>query len=198
MSWYALGSYNAGSDQRVALVLGSSDAPRIFDFETAYRRVDDAAAIEILATVTLAEMLHGWHAAQESFAHIAAAAIDLASQGKLHEIPDGIAAISAPIRPPRIFAAASNYVEHAKEMGTVLAQKSDSNPYMFIKASTAVVGPGDTVVIPAQTEKADWEVELAAVIGRPTRRVSVAEALGSVVGYTIVNDVSCSRSHPAQ
>ena len=69
-------------------------------------------------------------------------------------------------------------------------KKAESNPYIFIKASTAVVGPGDNVVIPTQTAKADWEVELAAVIGRTTRRISVEDALDCVVGYTIVNDVS--------
>ena len=53
------------------------------------------------------------------------------------------AKLDAPLRPTRVFAAASNYVEHADEMGTVLAAKKDSNPYMFTKMSTTVVGPGD-------------------------------------------------------
>jgi len=139
---------------------------------------------ELLATI------ESWHANQADFQGLAESASKHAENGELKEIDGGVAAVVAPIRPPRIFAAASNYVEHAKEMGTVLAQKADSNPYIFIKASTAVVGNGEDVVIPSQTNKADWEVELAAVIGSRTRRISVDDALSCVVGYTITNDVS--------
>lgn len=190
MTWYALALYASGSGQRVGLILGSSDAPQVYDLEAVSKLIDNAPAVASLAAAGLANSLQDWHNEQEQFAGFAKAATDLRTNGGIEEIPDGLDAIVAPIRPPRIFAAASNYVEHAKEMGTVLAQKAESNPYMFIKASTAVVGPGDNVVIPAQTKKADWEVELAAVIGRTTRRISVEDALNCVAGYTVVNDVS--------
>lgn len=190
MTWYALASYASDSARRVALVLGSSAAPKIYDLEKVCELVDGVPTVARVAAAGLANGMHDWHNEQEQFACFVDAAADLSASGKLNEISEGLSAIVAPIRPPRIFAAASNYVEHAKEMGTVLAQKAESNPYVFIKASTAVVGPGDNVVIPAQTEKADWEVELAAVIGRRTRRISVADALSAVAGYTIVNDVS--------
>ena len=98
--------------------------------------------------------------------------------------------LDAPLRPTRIFAAASNYVEHADEMGTVLAAKKDSNPYMFTKMSTTVIGPGDTVRIPPESKKVDWEVELGVVIGRRGRRIPLEKTLEHVAGYTVVNDVS--------
>jgi 2,4-didehydro-3-deoxy-L-rhamnonate hydrolase len=96
----------------------------------------------------------------------------------------------APYRPQRIFCAASNYVDHAREMASVLAAKSESKPYMFLKLQNAVIGPHEAVRKPAETERLDWEVELAAVIGRRARRISVDKALGCVAGYSIVNDVS--------
>lgn len=190
MTWFALATYEAASGKRAAIVLGSCDAPRVYDLEDSYRVVNNGASPAAWSTSDLLAGLEGWHAAQHDVASFAASAEAAATDAVLKEIDGGVDAVCAPVRPPRIFAAASNYVEHAKEMGTVLAQKADSNPYVFIKASTAVVGPGDNVVIPKQTQKPDWEVELAAVIGRKTRRVSVEDALDCVVGYTIVNDVS--------
>jgi len=189
MSWYALASYSANGDSRIALVLGTPDAPSVYDLESACA----AAGIDTASDLpgrNLGALLEHWHDGSLQVEAVAAAVEDPMAGNKLNEIPGRVDALVAPIRPPRIFAAASNYVEHAREMGTELAKKADSNPYMFIKASTAVVGPGDNVVIPAQTRKADWEVELGAVIGQRTRRISVEDALKSVVGYTIVNDVS--------
>lgn len=184
MTWYALSTYKAESGYRVALVLGSSDAPRIYDLLDVHASVSGNATAPEWIKPTLAEMLEGWHADASQLDALAASAY-AGSQ-----IVGGLDAICAPIRPPRIFAAASNYVEHANEMGTVLAQKADSNPFVFIKASTAVIGLGENVVIPSQTKMADWEVELGVVIGSRTRRVSVEDALDCVLGYTIVNDVS--------
>lgn len=190
MTWYALATYEAASGPRVALVLGSCDSPKVYDLEDSYRVVNDGAPLAAWIKSDLLALIDGWQAAQHDVASFAASAQAAAESGALGEVDGGLDALRAPIRPPRIFAAASNYVEHAKEMGTVLAQKADSNPYVFIKASTAVVGPGDKVVIPKQTKKPDWEVELAAVIGRKTRHISVDDALDCVAGYTIVNDVS--------
>lgn len=190
MSWYALASYEAASGVRTALVLGSSESPRVYDLEESYRAVSEGGPLAAWSKSDLLSGIEGWHSAHDDVMSFAASAAAAAQSGGLMEIDGGVNALRAPVRPPRIFAAASNYVEHAREMGTVLAQKADSNPYVFIKASTAVVGPGDKVVIPKQTQKPDWEVELAAVIGRKTRRISVEDALDCVVGYTIVNDVS--------
>jgi 2-keto-4-pentenoate hydratase/2-oxohepta-3-ene-1,7-dioic acid hydratase in catechol pathway len=114
----------------------------------------------------------------------------LAHTGKLAPVPDGIAALTSPYRPERIFCAASNFIEHANEMGTVLAAKADSKPYMFLKLKNAVIGPNDAIRMPPETAQLDWEVELAAVIGRRARRVSVETAMDHVAGYAVVNDVT--------
>src|SRR3546814_13527818 len=75
-------------------------------------------------------------------------------------------------------------------MGTKLAAKAQSKPYMFLKLSNTVAGDGDTVQMPPETNMLDWEVELAAVIGTRARRIPVEEALGIIACYTVINDVS--------
>ena len=97
----------------------------------------------------------------------------LARTGKLQAVPGGAGALTAPFRPDRIFCAASNYVEHANEMGTVLAAKSESKPYMFLKLRNTVIGPGEAIRMPPETSQLDWEIELAAVIGKRCRRIPV-------------------------
>ncbi len=62
-------------------------------------------------------------------------------------------------------------------MGSVLAGKADSKPYMFIKLRNAVIGPGEPIRMPPETSQLDWEIELAAVIGRRGRRIPAAQAL---------------------
>ena len=79
-----------------------------------------------------------------------------------------------------------NYSDHAKEMDLA----HPAHPILFMKANSAIVGPNDDVVIPRGSKHSDWEVELGAVIGKPCKYVSEAEALDYVAGYCIVNDVS--------
>src|SRR5262245_57223911 len=79
-----------------------------------------------------------------------------------------------------------NYTDHAEEVGLPLP----TEPTVFIKAPSAICGPSDPIVRPRQAVKLDYEVELAAVIGRETRYVETARALAHVAGYCIVNDVS--------
>jgi len=79
-----------------------------------------------------------------------------------------------------------NYSDHAAETGG----KVPKEPILFTKATSAVVGPNDDVLIPRNSVKTDWEVELGVVIGSPAKYVSEADALQHVAGYCIVNDVS--------
>lgn len=79
-----------------------------------------------------------------------------------------------------------NYSDHAAETGA----KIPEHPILFMKATSAVVGPNDTVSIPRGSKHSDWEVELGVVIGKKTKYVSEAEALDHVAGYCVVNDVS--------
>src|SRR5881409_4004454 len=86
----------------------------------------------------------------------------------------------------KIVAIGINYTDHAREVGRELPK----DPVVFIKATSSVNGPHDPVVRPRDAVKLDYEVELAAVIGRDARYVSEADALAHVAAYTIVDDVS--------
>jgi 2-keto-4-pentenoate hydratase/2-oxohepta-3-ene-1,7-dioic acid hydratase in catechol pathway len=79
-----------------------------------------------------------------------------------------------------------NYSDHAAESGMAVARE----PVVFMKATSSIVGPDDDVVIPRGAEKADWEVELGVVIGKPAKYVEQADALSHVAGYCVVNDLS--------
>ena len=79
-----------------------------------------------------------------------------------------------------------NYADHAAESGMAVP----SEPVVFMKANSAIVGPNDDVLIPRGSEKTDWEVELGIVIGKKAKYVSEAEALDYVAGYCVAHDVS--------
>ncbi|WP_061931453.1 fumarylacetoacetate hydrolase family protein [Aureimonas sp. AU22] len=79
-----------------------------------------------------------------------------------------------------------NYADHAAESGMAVP----AEPVLFMKATSAIVGPNDDVVIPKGSIKPDWEVELGVVIGTEARYVSEADALNHVAGYCVVNDIS--------
>lgn len=79
-----------------------------------------------------------------------------------------------------------NYSDHAAESGMAVP----SEPVLFFKATSAIVGPDDDVEIPPGATKVDWEVELGVVIGKPARYVSKDQAMQHVAGYCVVNDVS--------
>ena len=79
-----------------------------------------------------------------------------------------------------------NYSDHAAETGAPIPKE----PILFIKADTAISGPNDPVVIPKDSKKCDWEVELAVIIGSTAQHVSEESALDYVAGYAICNDVS--------
>ena len=86
----------------------------------------------------------------------------------------------------KIMAIGLNYADHAAETGAEVPPE----PVLFFKATSAIVGPNDTVVIPRGSKKTDWEVELGVVIGKPAKHVAKADALDHVAGYCVVHDVS--------
>jgi 2,4-diketo-3-deoxy-L-fuconate hydrolase len=97
------------------------------------------------------------------------------------------ARLHAPItRPQKIIAIGLNYEDHAAETGGEAPEK----PIVFAKYPNTIIGPGEAIRIPPITEQADYEAELAVVIGRPAKNVSESEALDYVFGYTNCNDVS--------
>lgn len=79
-----------------------------------------------------------------------------------------------------------NYADHAAESGMAVPDQ----PVLFMKATSAVIGPDDTVVIPRDSQKTDWEVELGVVIGDRAHDVPVETALNHVAGYAVINDLS--------
>lgn len=79
-----------------------------------------------------------------------------------------------------------NYSDHAAETGAAIPQ----HPILFHKATSAVVGPNDTIVLPRGSRHTDWEIELAVIIGRKCKYVETKDALKYAAGYTIANDVS--------
>ncbi|PIF75259.1 2-keto-4-pentenoate hydratase/2-oxohepta-3-ene-1,7-dioic acid hydratase in catechol pathway [Variovorax sp. 54] len=185
MSWIALATYRRAGGLAPALVIDS----QLYDLEAA-RAAGLPPLPEAWVTQGVEAMLRDWANAQAWLRDATPIAAALAASGAIRPVADGAAAVAAPFVPSRIFCAASNYASHANEMGTVLAAKSQSKPYMFLKLSNTVIGNGETIQMPPETSKLDWEVELAAVIGKRCRRISVEDALDAVACYTIVNDIS--------
>jgi len=89
-------------------------------------------------------------------------------------------------RPGKIICIGLNYSDHARETG----QEPPKEPILFMKATSALCGPDDALVIPRGSEKTDWEVELAVVIGKKASYVSEAEAPAHIAGYVLHNDYS--------
>ncbi|KHK97429.1 2-hydroxyhepta-2,4-diene-1,7-dioate isomerase [Microbacterium mangrovi] len=102
-------------------------------------------------------------------------------------VPLADAALLAPVIPrSKVVCVGKNYRDHAAEMGS----EAPAEPLLFLKPNTSVIGPGDSIVRPPQSQRTDFEGELAVVIGRITKNVPVERALDQVFGYTIANDVT--------
>ena len=94
--------------------------------------------------------------------------------------------IVAPVLPSKIIAVGRNYAEHAREMGTDVP----AAPMIFLKPSTSVIGPGEPITLPWQSEQVEHEAELAVVVGRLCRDVPDDRVHEVVLGYTCANDVT--------
>lgn len=107
-------------------------------------------------------------------------------KGRLQEIPQGIR-IGCPVaRPSKIICIGLNYAKHAKETNAAIPKE----PILFFKSTTAIVGPNDSIIIPKDSLKTDWEVELAVVIEKKASYVEEKDAMNYVAGYCLHNDVS--------
>ncbi|CAB3788168.1 hypothetical protein LMG28688_02630 [Paraburkholderia caffeinitolerans] len=184
MIWYAIATYER--DGRVAAGIVVDGA--LYDAQALLAHTGgEHAPLDVDALVA------NWDAAGAGTLEELERAARAVAQGEAQAA--GIAPLEGyrlrvPFTPRRIFAAASNYYEHAREMGTELAPREESTPYMFMKAETSVVPTLAEVVMPAEAQRVDWEVELAVVIGRAGRHIAVADAFEHVAGYTVLNDVS--------
>jgi len=95
--------------------------------------------------------------------------------------------IGVPIaRPGKIVCIGLNYIKHAEESGSDIPKE----PVVFFKATSSLTGPFDPVIIPKNSKKTDWEVELAVIIGKEASYVSEEDAMDYVAGYAVHNDVS--------
>jgi len=90
------------------------------------------------------------------------------------------------LRPEKIICVGLNYHAHAEEAGLAIP----THPLLFPKYAGSLIGATDSIRIPPETAKCDWEAELAVVIGEPARRVSPEDALSAIAGYTVMNDIT--------
>ena len=104
----------------------------------------------------------------------------------LPEIPSSERIGSCIVNPGKFVAIGLNYSDHAAETGA----KIPIEPIVFMKATSCIVGPNDNVVIPKNSKKTDWEVEIAFVIGKETKYIKEEDAPKHIFGYCLVNDVS--------
>ncbi|MGQ0569765.1 MAG: fumarylacetoacetate hydrolase family protein [Armatimonadota bacterium] len=100
--------------------------------------------------------------------------------------------VRAPLAAPgKLICVASNYAAHIEESGRASPlDKHTVTPWLFLKPPTTIIGPGEPIPVPRDGQAIDWEVELAAVIGRPGKHIPVEHALDHIFGYTILNDIS--------
>ncbi|MGW2343183.1 fumarylacetoacetate hydrolase family protein [Streptomyces sp. NPDC001661] len=165
--------------------------------------VDLRAALDD-ARLTMLDVLDKW---QEREPRLAA----LAAEAPADAPTVDAFRVHAPIAPRQVLQSGANYRQHVidlhvahkapgderpederrAEAAEIMDRRAaDDLPYVFIGLPSAITGPYDEVTLPAWAQKPDWELELAAVVGRPAYRVSVEEALEYVAGYTIANDLT--------
>lgn len=111
---------------------------------------------------------------------------DFIQNNQLPEVAADVRLGSPLARPSKLVCIGLNYRDHAEETGA----KIPAEPVIFMKSTTAIVGPNDNIVIPKNSQKTDWEVELAIVIGKKASYIDEADAMEYVAGYVLHNDVS--------
>ena len=106
--------------------------------------------------------------------------------GTLPEVPNSTRIGPCINQPGKFIGIGLNYSDHAAETGA----KPPSEPIVFMKATSCIIGPNDDVIIHKNSKKTDWEVEIAFVIGKETKHITEKEAPNHIFGYCMVNDVS--------
>jgi 2-keto-4-pentenoate hydratase/2-oxohepta-3-ene-1,7-dioic acid hydratase in catechol pathway len=156
---------------------------KLVSFSTADGRVRPGSLLE--ETNTVVDLSAAGYA--DTLAVIAAGvtAVDVAKKYPAHPLKD--VRLHAPLaNPPRIFGIGLNYRDHAIESGMAIP----TTPIVFMKLQSAIIGPGEPIVLPVNSTEPDYEAELAFVLGRGGFRIPAAKWRDHVYGYTIVNDVS--------
>ena len=110
----------------------------------------------------------------------------ITNESKCPEVSAGVRLGACIARPSKIICIGLNYAKHAAEGGMEVPKE----PILFFKSTTAICGPNDNVIIPRNSNKTDWEVELAVVIGRKASYVEYEDAINYIAGYCVHNDYS--------
>ena len=168
---YRLLTYRGERGKRAGALIGDN----VFDIADATGRASDASVLGLLTD---------WPAT-----HIRLRDALQAGVGQPLADPHFCAPLPAP---GAIYCAGANYSDHAAEMAARSGTPSTKTKrsWHFVKSARTVAGPGAIVALPEASHKVDWEIELAAVIGRKGKHITVADALAHVAGYTIANDLS--------
>jgi len=182
MQWFGLATYEKNLKRHTAWV----DNAKLYDLVELNRVGDLGIAAPLLQSIE--QTISAWD--QLQLEPLVDRIKNLIQSGKVTYLASNTYTLCSPYQPGRIFAAASNYYEHAQEMGTKLIERSESSPFVFMKAETCITHPGSPVIKPSSVEKLDWEVELGVVIGVGGRHISVEKALDHIAGYVVFNDIS--------
>jgi len=178
---YKLATYRTSEGPRAGIVIGNE--------------VFDAARLTGKATyATVAGILADWKAAEGALRKAAAGA----AKSRAKRQPLAKTKLLAPVsHPPTIFCAGANYADHAAAMARKQGMPEPADPHEqglkpwhFIKAARTLADPDATIKATHYAKELDWEIELAAVIGRPAKDVPKEKALSYVAGYTAANDLS--------
>jgi len=181
---YKLLSFRTGQGPRAGVLIG----------DTVY---DAAKVTKVAAHASVLGILEDWTRARRLLDQASKRFASGTARGQ--GIPLARARLLAPVLyPGTIFCAGANYTDHMAEMARAQGQtpgptmkELGEKPWHFVKTSkSSVVGPGARVQLPVYSQMVDWEVELAAVIGKAARDVPVERALTHVAGYTIADDLS--------
>jgi 2-keto-4-pentenoate hydratase/2-oxohepta-3-ene-1,7-dioic acid hydratase in catechol pathway len=177
-------TYRHDGAERAGVVLDG----QVFDLAAGAEQLGEELPSDIVGILTAEET--GMERAQR-VAHAAAA-------GRLPGLPLGEVSLAPVIpRPPTLLLLAGNYQSHITESGAAAVDKTAITPRFFIKPRTAVIGTGGVIRIPPVSEKVDYELEIAAVIGRAGRDIPLAQAEEYVAGYAVFNDISARELNVA-
>lgn len=164
-------------------------AEQVFDLAVGAEQIGERLPADIVGILTLEAA--GLDRAQRVTAAAAA--------GQLTGLPLAHVALAPVIpRPPTLLLLAGNYQSHITESGAQPVDKRAITPRFFIKPRTAVIGTGDAIRIPPVSQKVDYELEIAAVIGRAGREIPLTAADDYVAGYAVFNDISARELNIAK
>jgi 2-keto-4-pentenoate hydratase/2-oxohepta-3-ene-1,7-dioic acid hydratase in catechol pathway len=182
---YKLATYRTSEGPRAGIIIGDA--------------VFDAAKLTGKAAyASVAGILADWKAAEGTLRKAAASAAKNSRKSRAKRQPLAKTKLLAPLpHPPTIFCAGANYADHAAAMARKQGMPEPADPHQqglkpwhFIKAAGTIADPGATIKAADYSKELDWEIELAAVIGRPAKDVPKDRALDYVAGYVVANDLS--------